>query len=91
MPLLAGGALRGAEARAVLLQMAGERFGSPVERLRVKDGVVTDSGDATKRVTYGQLVEDGASSAICRTFRERMRARSRSSANRRAVRTRSTR
>jgi isoquinoline 1-oxidoreductase len=58
MPLL-GPAVRSAaaEARAVLLQMAGERFGSPVERLRVKDGVVTDSGDATKRVTYGQLVE----------------------------------
>jgi CO/xanthine dehydrogenase Mo-binding subunit len=58
MPVL-GPAVRGAaaEARAVLLQMAGERFGAPVERLRVKDGVVTDSGDATKRVTYGQLVE----------------------------------
>jgi CO/xanthine dehydrogenase Mo-binding subunit len=58
MPLL-GPAVRAAaaEARAVLLQMAGERFGSPVERLRVKDGVVTDSGDASRRVTYGQLVE----------------------------------
>ena len=58
MPVL-GPALRGAaaEARAVLLQMAAERLQSPVERLRVKDGVVTDSGDAAKRVTYAQLVE----------------------------------
>src|ERR1039457_6256600 len=46
-----------AEARAVLLQMAAERLQSPVERLRVKDGVVTDTGAAAKRVTYAQLVE----------------------------------
>jgi isoquinoline 1-oxidoreductase len=46
-----------AEARAVLLQMAAERFESPVERLRVKDGAITDSADASKRVTYAQLVE----------------------------------
>ncbi len=46
-----------AEARAVLIQMAAERLESPAERLRVKDGVVADSADAAKRVTYGQLVE----------------------------------
>ncbi len=46
-----------AEARAALLQMAAERLQSPVERLRVKDGVVTDSADAARRVTYAQLVE----------------------------------
>ena len=58
MPVL-GPAMRSAaaEARAVLLQMAAERLQAPVERLRVKDGVVTDSGDAAKRVTYAQLVE----------------------------------
>jgi isoquinoline 1-oxidoreductase len=58
MPVL-GPAVRAAaaEARAVLVQMAAERLQSPVERLRVRDGVVTDSGDAAKRVTYAQLVE----------------------------------
>ena len=31
-----------AEARAVLLQMAAEKFNAPVERLQVSDGVITD-------------------------------------------------
>ena len=44
----------GAEARAVLLQMAGERLSVPADALQVKDGVVTAQG---KRVTYAQLVE----------------------------------
>jgi isoquinoline 1-oxidoreductase len=47
----------GAEARAVLLQMAGERLQAPVEQLQVKAGVVSRAGDATKTVTYGQLVQ----------------------------------
>jgi isoquinoline 1-oxidoreductase len=47
----------GAEARAVLLQIAAERLQAPVERLQVKGGVVTDPAAAGKRVTYGQLVE----------------------------------
>ena len=46
-----------AEARAVLLQMAAERLRVPAERLRVKDGVISDSADSSRRVTYGQLVE----------------------------------
>lgn len=46
-----------AEARAVLLQMAAERLQSPVERLRVQNGVITDATAANKRVTYGQLVQ----------------------------------
>jgi isoquinoline 1-oxidoreductase len=46
-----------AEARAVLVQMAAERLGVPAERLRTKDGVVTDPAAPAKRVTYGQLVE----------------------------------
>ena len=33
----------GAEARAVLLEMAAERLGVPAERLRVEAGVVADS------------------------------------------------
>jgi len=47
----------GAEARAVLLQMAGERLNAPVERLRVKAGVVSDSANTAASVSYGRLVE----------------------------------
>jgi isoquinoline 1-oxidoreductase len=47
----------GAEARAVLLQMAAEQLQSPLERLQVKGGVVTDSSTPSKRITYAQLVE----------------------------------
>jgi nicotinate dehydrogenase subunit B len=46
----------GAEAKAVLLQMAAERFGAPVDRLRASAGVITDPS-TNRRVTYGQLVE----------------------------------
>jgi nicotinate dehydrogenase subunit B len=46
-----------AEARGVLLAMASERFQVPVDRLAVKAGVVTVAGDASKKVTYGQLTE----------------------------------
>jgi isoquinoline 1-oxidoreductase len=53
-PVLRGA---GAEARAVLLQMAAEQLQSPVERLQVKAGVVTDSSAPAKRVTYAQLVQ----------------------------------
>jgi len=47
--------MAGAEARAVLLQMASERLQVPVERLNVKGGVVADSADAKKSATYAQL------------------------------------
>ena len=46
----------GAEARAVLLQMAAERLGAPADRLQVKAGVITDPVQS-RRVTYGELVE----------------------------------
>ncbi len=46
-----------AEARAVLLQMAAERLQAPADRLRVKDGVVTDSAAPGKQIRYAQLVE----------------------------------
>ena len=46
----------GAEARAVLLQMAAEQLGAPADRLRVNAGVVTDPASG-KHVAYGQLVE----------------------------------
>jgi isoquinoline 1-oxidoreductase len=54
-----GPALRGAgaEARAVLLQMAGEQLHAPAARLQVKGGVVTDPATPGKSVTYGQLVQ----------------------------------
>jgi len=45
-----------AEARRVLLGMAAARFGVPVDRLAVADAVVTVSDDASKRVTYGELI-----------------------------------
>jgi nicotinate dehydrogenase subunit B len=54
-----GPALRGAgaEAKAILLQMAGEQLQAPVARLQVKGGVVTDPNTPGKSVTYGQLVQ----------------------------------
>lgn len=46
----------GAEARAVLLQMAAEQLKAPVERLQVKDGIVTDPQQG-RHISYGQLVK----------------------------------
>ncbi len=46
-----------ADARAVLLQLAAERLAVPRDRLVVKAGVVSDSTDPSKSVTYGQLTE----------------------------------
>ncbi|MGA2711881.1 MAG: molybdopterin cofactor-binding domain-containing protein [Bryobacteraceae bacterium] len=45
-----------AEARRVLLEMASARLGVPVDRLIVSEGVITVTGDPSKRVTYGQLI-----------------------------------
>jgi CO/xanthine dehydrogenase Mo-binding subunit len=45
-----------AEARRVLLDMASASLGAPVDRLTVTNGIVTVKGDASKRVTYGELV-----------------------------------
>ncbi len=44
-----------ADARAMLLAMASERMQVPVDRLRVKAGLVTDANDPKRSVTYGQL------------------------------------
>lgn len=44
----------GAEARAVLLQMAAERLQAPVDRLQVHAGIVTDP-ERDRRVTYAEL------------------------------------
>jgi isoquinoline 1-oxidoreductase len=53
-PVLLGAA---AEARAVLLLMAGERLQVPADRLEVKEGVVSVKGDPSRQVAYGQLVQ----------------------------------
>jgi nicotinate dehydrogenase subunit B len=45
-----------AEARRVLLDMAAVKFGVPVDRLTVANGIVTVSGDSTRQVTYGALI-----------------------------------
>src|SRR5437660_9812399 len=45
-----------AEARRVLLGIASERLGVPVDQLAVSDAVVTVKGDPSKRVTYGELI-----------------------------------
>lgn len=52
-PVLRGA---GAEARAVLLQMAAERLQVPADQLSVAKGVVSKKGDAKVRVSYGELV-----------------------------------
>lgn len=46
-----------AEARAVLLQLASEKLQVPVDQLAVNAGVVRDSRDQSKRITYAQLVQ----------------------------------
>jgi CO/xanthine dehydrogenase Mo-binding subunit len=45
-----------AEARRVLLEMASQRFGVPVDQLIVSDGVVSVKADPSRRVTYGELI-----------------------------------
>lgn len=47
----------GAEARAILLQMASEQLNIKPERLVVKNGVVSDKMNATSKVTYAELVK----------------------------------
>jgi nicotinate dehydrogenase subunit B len=46
-----------AEARGVLLDLASKQLGVPVAQLEVKDGVVTDSKDPKKTVSYAQLTK----------------------------------
>jgi isoquinoline 1-oxidoreductase len=46
-----------AEARAELVRMAAERLQVPAERLVVQAGVVSDSADSKKAVSYGRLTE----------------------------------
>src|SRR4029079_7565952 len=45
-----------AEARRVLLDLAGARFGVPVDQLTVASGVISIKSDPSKRLTYGELI-----------------------------------
>lgn len=47
----------GAEARAVLLQLAAERLRLPIERLRTQAGRIFDSQAPAVGIAYGELVE----------------------------------
>ena len=45
-----------AEGRRVLLEMAGQRFGVPVELLAVSNATIALKSDPAKRVTYAELI-----------------------------------
>lgn len=45
-----------AEARQILLKMAADRWNVPFERLTVQDGVVRIQGDASRKISYGELI-----------------------------------
>ncbi len=45
-----------AAARHELLKLASAQLGAPVEKLTVVDGVVSVIGDASKKISYGQLI-----------------------------------
>ena len=45
-----------AAGRLELLKLASARLGAPVEKLVVTDGVVSVIGEASKKVTYGELI-----------------------------------
>ncbi|HKI70547.1 MAG TPA: molybdopterin cofactor-binding domain-containing protein, partial [Verrucomicrobiae bacterium] len=47
----------GAEARAVLLELAADSLRVPQSQLAAKDGVIFDRKDKAKKVTYGQLAK----------------------------------
>ncbi|MBZ5700154.1 MAG: molybdopterin-dependent oxidoreductase [Acidobacteriia bacterium] len=46
----------GATARQALLQLASKRLNVPVDELTAADGVIRSKSDASKKVTYGELV-----------------------------------
>ena len=51
-------ALAGATAREALVGLAATRLGVAADQLTVKDGVVSAKADASKRVTYAELIGD---------------------------------
>lgn len=46
-----------AEARSVLIQMAGEHLGIPQDGLMAKDGVIYAKNNSGKKISYGQLAK----------------------------------
>lgn len=44
-----------ATARYLLLQLAAQRLGSPIDQLQVRDGIVSVQADAAKSIAYGDL------------------------------------
>lgn len=46
-----------AEARAVLVDLGSAQLGVPASQLEVRDGVITDTKDPKKTVSYGQLAK----------------------------------
>src|SRR5690349_418884 len=46
----------GAEARRLLVQAASQKLGVPPEQLRVDDGVVSAISDASRKVSYAELI-----------------------------------
>jgi CO/xanthine dehydrogenase Mo-binding subunit len=48
-----------ATARYLLLQLAAQRLGAPIEQLQVRDGIVSIQGNAGKSVSYGDLAGAG--------------------------------
>ena len=44
-----------AEARAVLLQLGSEQLGVPMAQLETKEGVITDTANRSRQVSYAQL------------------------------------
>jgi nicotinate dehydrogenase subunit B len=48
-----------ATAHGLLLQLASQKLGAPVEELQVRDGIVSMRSDRSKRVSYGELAGGG--------------------------------
>jgi nicotinate dehydrogenase subunit B len=47
----------GAEARGILLELASEFLEVPKDKLSVSEGVITQTGNSQKKVTYGELTK----------------------------------
>src|SRR5579863_3527995 len=45
-----------AEARQILLKMAADQWKVPFGRLTVQDGVIRMHGDASRKISYGELI-----------------------------------
>lgn len=45
-----------AEARLALLKLAASRFGVPIDKLSVRDGVVSVTANPSQKATYGELI-----------------------------------